>query len=134
MSTVTPPKKDKPISDNWINIKGERNEVPDSFNFTDERTLRKKEKQGYETHYIYKDQKGLTNFVVERKFSETKKNPNGKKQFYLHSKWENKISGQKRWMARKVPEPRPIYNLDKLHNAISNELIIAEGPGCFVLG
>ena len=127
MSTVTPPKKDKPISDNWINIQGGRNEVPDSFNFTDERTLRKKEKQGYETHYIYKDQKGLTNFVVERKFSETKKNPNGKKQFYLHSKWENKISGQKRWMARKVSEPRPIYNLDKLHNSISNELIIVEG-------
>ena len=123
MSTTKAPKKDKPISDNWEIIKGGRDEQPDSFDFTDEKKHRVKQQQGYEGHWLFLDEKRHTNFIVERYYS-TKA---GKKLFRLYSKWKNKVSGQMRWMARKHPAPRPIYNLDKLHNAISNELIIVEG-------
>ena len=127
MSTIRPPKKDKAISSNWICIQGERDELPESFNFHDQKKLRTKQQQGYEAHYIYKNKDGLTNFVVERKFGPTKAHPEGQKQFLLHSKWENKINNQKRWMARKYPEPRPIFNLDKLERAKTSKLLIVEG-------
>ena len=55
MSTIRPPKKDKTISTNWICIQGERDELPESFNFHDQKKLRTKQQQGYEAHYIYKN-------------------------------------------------------------------------------
>ena len=79
MSTIKQP-KDKKFSENWdVSIYGGRDEIPDSFNFSDDKKKRKKILQGYETHYIYTDENGNTAFIVARKKDEE----TGKKSFLL---------------------------------------------------
>ena len=123
MSTIKPPKKDKKVSENWESIYGGRDEVPSSLDFSDEKNFDRKKRDGHQEHYLYTDEKGNTAFVVERRAD----GETGKKSFLLHSKWKNKVSGQMRWMAKKFPEPRPIYNLPKLNNSKLSRAVVVEG-------
>ena len=122
MST-TAPIKDKKISKNWESMKGDKNEIPSSFDFSNERNLTTKRKKGYDNHYTYTDENYNTCFVVERK-----KKDDGTKYFVLHSKQRNKGNQTSRWMQQKYPAPRPIYNLPKIaNNKHKLKIVICEG-------
>ena len=122
MSTTTP-MKFKKVSANWETIKGSYHEAPTSFDFSKESNIRAKNKKGYDKHYIYTDESGNTCFVVERK-----KKDDGSKYFSLHSKKQHKSQGYHKWMEAEYPEPRPIYNLQKLGNDKHKlNLVIFEG-------
>ena len=122
MSTTTPIKFKK-VSANWETIKGSYHEAPTSFDFSKESNIRAKNKKGYDKHYIYTDESGNTCFVVERK-----KKDDGSKYFSLHSKKQHKSQGYHKWMEAEYPEPRPIYNLQKLGNDKHKlNLVIVEG-------
>ena len=122
MSTTTP-MKFKKVSANWETIKGSYHEAPTSFDFSKESNIRAKNKKGYDKHYIYTDESGNTCFVVERK-----KKDDGSKYFSLHSKKQHKSQGYHKWMEAEYPEPRPIYNLQKLGNDKHKlNLVIVEG-------
>ena len=73
-------------------------------------TSEQRTKKGYDKHYIYTDESGNTCFVVERK-----KKDDGSKSFALHSKKQHKSQGYHKWMEAEYPEPRPIYNLQRLY-------------------
>ena len=64
--------------------------------------------KGYDTHYIYTDELGNTQFVVERKYDDETKQT---KTFYPYSKWKNKIDNSTKWQFWAQPIPRTIYNL-----------------------
>ena len=121
--------KDKKISENWKHVMGDKDEEPSTFDFSGSAGLRRKQsklKKGYDTHYRYTDQEGNTAFVVERQYiDETKQ----EKKFILHSKWKNVVNGQKKWIAKKAPEPRHIYNLEaiKAANNKVNKVVVVEG-------
>ena len=117
--------KDKKISENWKYIMGAKNEAPSSFDFSNERNLKAKKAKGYDTHYTYTDQEGNTAFVVEKQYTDSSEQ---KKKFLLYSKWKNAVNGQQKWIAKKAPEPRLIYNLPTItaHNKI-NKCVVVEG-------
>jgi hypothetical protein len=117
--------KDKKISENWKYILGDHNEEPSTFDFSNERTRKAKMAKGYDTHYTYTDEEGNTAFIVEKQYTDDSKQ---EKKFILHSKWKNVVNSQQKWIAKKAPEPRHIYNLEAItaHNKI-NKVVVVEG-------
>ena len=125
-TTYNTASKDKKVSENWVSILGGKDETPSSLDFygtAGDKRKTAKLKKGYEGHWIYSDEEGNTAFVTERRKDEA----TGKKSFWLHSKWKNKISGQERWMPQHYPEPRYIFNLPKLKNSRISKIIVTEG-------
>ena len=117
--------KDKKISENWKYVLGDKNEEPSTFDFSNERTQKAKMAKGYAAHYNYTDEEGNTSFIVEKQYTDSSEQ---KKKFILHSKWKNAVNGQQKWIAKKAPEPRLIYNLPTItaHNKI-NKCVVVEG-------
>jgi len=117
--------KDKKISENWKYIMGAKNEAPSSFDFSKQSNRNKKKKQGYDTHYTYTDKEGNTAFIVEKQYINGSEQ---EKKFILHSKWQNVVNSQTKWISKKAPEPRCIYNLPKItsNNKVS-KAVVAEG-------
>lgn len=121
------PKKKKININNYNHIRGDKNEIPGSLIFTGpggETRLRKKEKQLYDTHYIYTDKDGNTEFVIERKYEDETRQ---EKYFVPHSKWKNKIDSSTRWISKSMPQPRTIYNLPTLYNTKQTSVVVVEG-------
>ena len=118
--------KDKKISENWKYVLGDRNEEPSTFDFSNERNIKAKKAKGYADHYRYTDQEGNTAFIVEKQYTDDSQQ---EKKFILHSKWKNVVNGQKKWIAKKAPEPRHIYNLEaiKAANNKVNKVVVVEG-------
>ena len=112
---------------NYTYMKGDKNEVPGTFDFTGpggERRLKYKLSKNYDTHYIYTDKEGYTTFVVERQYKDETRQ---EKNFFPHTKQKNKIDSSTRWQSKAMPEPRTIYNLQKLVNARQSSVIVCEG-------
>jgi len=118
--------KDKKISENWKYVLGDRNEEPSTFDFSNERNIKAKKAKGYADHYRYTDQEGNTAFIVEKQYTDDSQQ---EKKFILHSKWKNVVNGQQKWIAKKAPEPRHIYNLEaiKAANNKVNKVVVVEG-------
>jgi hypothetical protein len=117
----------KKTHNNLKHTSGGYYEVPTSLDFTDNNGRREieKRKKGYDTHYVYTDKSGNTQFVVERQY---KDETNKEKRFFQHSKWKDKINNYERWMSRGMPEPRCIYNLrDISQTRTSANIVVVEG-------
>ena len=119
--------KPKINKNNYTYMKGDKNEVPGTFDFTGpggERRFKYKLSKNYDTHYIYTDKEGYTTFVVERQYKDETRQ---EKIFFPHTKQKNKIDSSTRWQSKAMPEPRTIYNLHKLVNARQSSVIVCEG-------
>jgi len=124
LNGTSKPKKNR---NNYNYVKATKNEIPGSLNFTGpggETRLKAKMLKGYDTHYIYTDELGNTQFVVERKYDDETKQT---KTFYPYSKWKNKIDNSTKWQFWAQPIPRTIYNLTRLNKAKENSVIVCEG-------
>ena len=120
----TKPKKNR---NNYTYMKGDKNEEPTTFKFSGpggEQRLRFKQSRNYDTHYRYTDEEGNTAFVVERQYTDE---THQEKRFFPHSKWKNKIDNSSKWQSWAMPEPRTIYNLQRLNSAKQTSVIVCEG-------
>jgi len=120
----TKPKKNR---NNYTYMKGDKNEEPNTFNFSGpggEQRLKFKQSRNYDTHYRYTDTEGNTAFVVERQYTDETRQ---EKRFFPYTKWKNKIDNSSKWQSRAMPEPRTIYNLERLSNARQSSVVICEG-------
>jgi len=119
--------KFKKNKNNYTYMKGTNNEVPRTLDFTGpggETRLRDKRSKHFDDFYIYTDEKGNTEFVVERFYvDETRQ----EKRFFPNTKWKNKIDNSTRWNKWAMPEPRTIYNLHELSTTKQTTVVVAEG-------
>jgi hypothetical protein len=120
----TKPKKNR---NNYTYTKGDKNEEPNTFKFSGpggEQRLKFKQSRNYDTHYRYTDEEGYTAFIVERQYTDETKQ---EKRFFPHTKWKNKIDNSEKWQSWAMPEPRTIYNLQRLNSAKKTSIIVCEG-------
>jgi hypothetical protein len=120
----TKPKKNR---NNYTYTKGDKNEEPNTFKFSGpggEQRLKFKQSRNYDTHYRYTDEEGYTAFIVERQYTDETKQ---EKRFFPHTKWKNKIDNSEKWQSWAMPEPRTIYNLQRLNSAKQTSIIVCEG-------
>ena len=120
----TKPKKNR---NNYTYMKGDKNEEPTTFKFSGpggEQRLKFKNSRNYDTHYRYTDEEGNTAFLVERQYTDE---THQEKRFFPHSKWKNKIDNSSKWQSWAMPEPRTIYNLQRLNSAKQTSVIVCEG-------
>ena len=120
----TKPKKNR---NNYTYMKGDKNEEPTTFKFSGpggEQRLKFKNSRNYDTHYRYTDEEDNTAFVIERQYTDETKQ---EKRFFPHTKWKNKIDNSSKWQSWAMPEPRTIYNLQKLNSAKQTSVIVCEG-------
>jgi hypothetical protein len=120
----TKPKKNR---NNYTYMKGDNNEEPTTFKFSGpggEQRLRFKQSRNYDTHYRYTDAEGNTAFLVERQYTDE---THQEKRFFPHTKWKNKIDNSEKWQSWAMPEPRTIYNLQRLNSAKQTSVIVCEG-------